>query len=789
MSADTSVKKGQTDYKAKHGTSEEPSSTFSTSVGDCNDFEDHDVDDEEAVDITEDDVNADDDKGSDTDSGSYWSAIDEEDEQELGELGEQVKEGEQVEQGYYSQCSYAAHESDSFVSTEDVHKAVIMRLESTVSDDREQVVLLRNGDITADDRSMDVEGSKVVKSNSPHIISYGAASVKFKGSVTKDGDNANHSSETRKSEIQESDIPDIMKEDDVQLSAEQEESKRSPQAYSSQTANLVEGSEIKQVKIVYLNEDKISSTVEAKKNVDKEGSVLEHSEIEQMEKACLEEYDDVSSPAKNGRKKTNDNQFEEAEIDVIEMDEAKKLARAEKKTMSLRGSRKMSPLKEDLTFQIIHSHIAENLQLKTGSSGFNVSENSHSKTRAFSEFDVLENSEVEVKSNNEIQTEEIIHAKTASDFQNENLEVDNTDSSAIAQKVAKESQNNSESLEVNTHKRRIIRQTTKKRQKIGKNGLQMENLKGDNTNKSRMVQQAFKEDQGVEETLDSYDLIDQFDVKISEKENSGLPLVANVGKIRAFTSGVRRTLSMRVTRKDERELSEAEDSRRSKSDTWATRDVGLPSDDFVDVKYSKREVQGEEIVEILVVTPKANRKAMTNDDSAASAPGTRSWNDAQDVTDGTAKYGMLDPDIGSAEDLIDGPQNVKLTKFKKLNDDIDIISLSGMDSNERKSMGIDDYKVQSPKTSATIEDGPGEDATDDVFDENRPLRPPRRKKMQGNTSPPKPNPPAMRRGSSESDIRRGNAYQLYFYCLIFCRYFIMLYQNILFAFLGAKCRM
>ena len=760
MSADATIKKEQTDYKAKHGTSEGPSSTFNTSVIDCNDFED-DVDDEEAVDITEDDVNADDDKGSDTDSGSYWSAIDEEDEEELGELGEQVKEGEQVEQGYYSQCSYAPHESDSFVSTEDVQKAVIIRLESTVSDDKEQVVLLRNGDITADDRSMDVEGSKIVKTNAPHMISYGAASVKFKGSVAKDDGNASHSSEIGSPEIQESDIPDVMKEDDLQLSAEQEETKRGPQAHGSQTATLVEGSEIKQVEIVYLNEDSISTSVEAKEIVDKEGSVLEHiaplehSEIEQMEKTCLEEFDDVSSPAKNGREKADDNQFEEAEIDVIEMDEAKKLARAERKTMSMRGSRKMSPLKEDFTFQIIHSHIAENLQLKTGSNDFNVSESIHSKTRAFSEFDVLENSEVGVKSNSEIQTEEIIHAKTACDSQSENLEIDNTDSSAIAQQVAKESQNNSEGLEEDTHKRRVIRQTkSKKRQKIGNNGPQMENFKGDNTNKIRMVQQAFKKDQDVEETLDSYDLIDQFDVKISEKENSGLPLVANVGKIRAFTSGVRRTLSMRVTRKDERELTEVEDSRRSKSDTWATKNIGSSSDDFVDVKYSKREVHGEEIVEILVVTPKTNRKAMTNNHSAVSAPGTRNLDDAPDVTYGTAKYGALDPDIGSAEDLIDGPQNVKLTKFKKLNDDIDIISLSGMDSNERKSIGIDYHKLQSTKPGATIEDGPSQDATDDVFDENRPLRPPRKKKMQGNTSPPKPDPLAMRRGSSESDIRR-----------------------------------
>ena len=104
---------------------------------------------------------------------------------------------------------------------------------------------------------------------------------------------------------------------------------------------------------------------------------------------------------------------------------------------------------------------------------------------------------------------------------------------------------------------------------------------------------------------------------------------------------------------------------------------------------------------------------------------------------------IVDIDIGNTNDLNDSPVIVRNPLI--IADDIDVISLSGFEGN-----GSDCQEEE--KTNGGEQSKDAVDGRADVFDENQPVRPPRKKKMQMkglgvNSSP-------MKRGSSESELYR-----------------------------------
>ena len=240
----------------------------------------------------------------------------------------------------------------------------------------------------------------------------------------------------------------------------------------------------------------------------------------------------------------------------------------------------------------------------------------------------------------------------------------------------------------------------------------------------------------IDKCLVAYDIVDQFDVKVSEREGLASPSDSGtfVSRLHAAAAGIRRSMSFRKPNVPRKDFEIREPTRRTKSDTWAVRKQ--PIDEFVNLEYKKRKENDGEIVEVIVVSPKLKRKKHTSV--------------ANGVNDGLHKegnnrrlneQGLTDVDIGSAHDLTDGP--VKLNKLVGMADDLDIISLSGLEDQVKvyKSEDARPWKEQDRK---------GYKDTSNSFGEDQPVRPPRRKKMpiedQGAKSLP------MKRGSSESEL-------------------------------------
>eukprot|EP00795_Rhopilema_esculentum_P007472 gene7472-13244_t len=246
----------------------------------------------------------------------------------------------------------------------------------------------------------------------------------------------------------------------------------------------------------------------------------------------------------------------------------------------------------------------------------------------------------------------------------------------------------------------------------------------------------------VEKCLGAYDVIDQFDVRVSEKNANAVLFEPNpvIQKLHNFAVGVRRTVSFRKQERAKEEFSFTHPTRRTKSDTHVFRKQ--PIDDFVNVEYSTRKEKNGEVVEVLVVSPNLSKGRVKEEDIDVDFVDGKSQ---LDEIDGH-KYKLKDVDIGSADDL-DG--TVQLKKYSNLHDDIDIISLSGFDNGN-----FTDGKAQEANVSDSADNDSLENQ-EDPFDESKPTRPPRLKKLKKQESHEIATS-HMKKVSSETDIRRNS---------------------------------
>ena len=237
----------------------------------------------------------------------------------------------------------------------------------------------------------------------------------------------------------------------------------------------------------------------------------------------------------------------------------------------------------------------------------------------------------------------------------------------------------------------------------------------------------------IEKCLGGYDIVDQFDVKVSQRTEFVSPpdSVNLMGRLQAVAIGIRRSMSFRRPKVQNDEFEVRERSRRTKSDTWAFK--RHPIDDFVNLDYRKRKEKDGEVVEVIVVSPKSKVEKDTNRNN-----GTIDEVVMEGRGNSRGKGGVAydDIDIGSARDVIDSPASHKHPLV--FTDDVDIISLSGLE---------DKAAVSKNEVETNKEEQP--EANSDVIDNTQPVRPPRRKQQQkGPTSTSSP----MKRGSSESEL-------------------------------------
>ena len=244
----------------------------------------------------------------------------------------------------------------------------------------------------------------------------------------------------------------------------------------------------------------------------------------------------------------------------------------------------------------------------------------------------------------------------------------------------------------------------------------------------------------VEKCLGAYDVIDQFDVRVSEKNANAVLFEPNpvIQKLHNFAVGVRRTVSFRKQERAKEEFAFTHPARRTKSDTHVFRKQ--PIDDFVNVEYSTRKEKNGEVVEVLVVSPNLSKGRVKEEDIDIDLVDGKSQ---LDEIDGP-KYKLKDVEIGSADDL-DG--TVQLKKYSNLHDDIDIISLSGFDNGKF----TDGNKLEANDSA----DNNLLENHEDPFDESKPTRPPRLKKIKKQESHEIATS-HMKRVSSETDIQRNS---------------------------------
>jgi len=235
----------------------------------------------------------------------------------------------------------------------------------------------------------------------------------------------------------------------------------------------------------------------------------------------------------------------------------------------------------------------------------------------------------------------------------------------------------------------------------------------------------------IEKCLGGYDIVDQFDVKVSQRTEFVNPpdSVNLIGKLQAVAIGIRRSMSFRKPKVQNDEFEIRERSRRTKSDTWAFK--RNPIDDFVNLNYHKREEKDGEVVEVIVVSPKSKRKKDTNRNNSTIDEVVMDGR-GKDIGKGSVAYD--DVDIGSARDVIDSPASCKHPLV--LADDVDVISLSG----------FEDKTTISENEVETNKEEPSKDISD-AINKPQPVRPPRRKQKSSafQSSP-------MKRGSSESEL-------------------------------------
>lgn len=271
--------------------------------------------------------------------------------------------------------------------------------------------------------------------------------------------------------------------------------------------------------------------------------------------------------------------------------------------------------------------------------------------------------------------------------------------------------------------------------KTGNNGFNGQKFKGDKTDFGRRFVSVRRPHFNVEKQLAGYDVIDQFDVKVSETLQ---PEVSSdtfniLSKLHAFAAGFRRSLSLSKPKQNDVENSKV--VRRTRSDIVSTQ--RQPIEEFVNLDYKKKENQSGEVVEVIIISPKESKKG--DIEKNENVDGVDVHNKSDEV-DGKGVNSIVD-DIGTAHDLIDSPG---LSKHEvMLPDDIDVISLAGF---------AEDGSVKK-EPPATLERSVSSklDENSDVFDETAPVRPPRKIKIQKNKST-KSGTSEMKRGSSESDL-------------------------------------
>ena len=245
----------------------------------------------------------------------------------------------------------------------------------------------------------------------------------------------------------------------------------------------------------------------------------------------------------------------------------------------------------------------------------------------------------------------------------------------------------------------------------------------------------------VEKCLGAYDIVDQFDVKVSQRVQLASPSESSnlISRLQAMAAGIRRSMSLRRPRAQNDEIEFRGYPRRTKSDSWAVRKQ--PIDDFVNLDYQKREEKGGEVVEVIVVSPKLEKKNNFSNGKNGTSDVIQNEERDRDVSDGGSKGVSHGMNIGNARDATDGPFKQKISQV--ISNDFDIISLSGL---EEKGVAIKSGKcVQKEEQNKESNENDS-----DVFGEIQPVRPPRRKKIPVERQAV--NSSTMKRGSSESEL-------------------------------------
>ena len=245
----------------------------------------------------------------------------------------------------------------------------------------------------------------------------------------------------------------------------------------------------------------------------------------------------------------------------------------------------------------------------------------------------------------------------------------------------------------------------------------------------------------VEKCLGAYDIVDQFDVKVSQRVQLESPPETSslFSRLQAVAAGIGRSMSFRKRRAQNDGAEFRGLPRRTKSDSWAVRKQ--PIDDFVNLDYQKRKEKDGEVVEVIVVSPKLERKDKFSSGSNGTIDGMRNKGRDGNVSGGGSKRVLNDVNVGNAKDVTDFP--VIQNDLKAIANDFDVISLSGLEGN---GVASESGKcVQKEEQEKEIDENDS-----DVFGEIQPVRPPRRKRMSVECQGAKSS--AMKRGSSESEL-------------------------------------
>ena len=111
----------------------------------------------------------------------------------------------------------------------------------------------------------------------------------------------------------------------------------------------------------------------------------------------------------------------------------------------------------------------------------------------------------------------------------------------------------------------------------------------------------------MEKCLNGYDVVDRFDVKVSERESLSNSTDSRgiIERLHAFAAGVRRSMSTKGSNENGTGFQVGKARARAKSDSWQTRKE--TSKDFPTLDYQKTTNQGETDIENVRISPKLSR--------------------------------------------------------------------------------------------------------------------------------------------------------------------------------------